>query len=280
MKKFSLNEVKEKCTEGRFFLYVDFHDRLFVPPAIFLMWFFLRIGWSGNAVTFLSGAFALAGGIMMSSSDPLMILIGSFGYILFYLLDYVDGGVARMRNQSGIGGQYIDWIMHVVAAVGIVGGLFAGALLASGSWIIPFGILAIVATTLSLDRYAFAWFSICMHYQQQRTKGIAVYSKEISYENRVFTSLNRFFRNLSSAIFHENYAIFLLPCLATLHFFTYSYIDIDFRIIIIIFGGVIYFPVVLYDIWKMAVDGRIDNAYGKLFFANKIPNLPEDHFIN
>jgi hypothetical protein len=279
MSKISFSEVKEKCAEGRFFSYDNWRDKLFVPPSIFLVWFFLRIGWSGNAVSLLSGAFALAGGVMIASPDPLMIVIGSFGYMIFYLLDYVDGGVARMRVQSGIGGQYIDWIMHVVSAIGIFGGLFAGALLVTGPWIIPFGILAIVAAALSLDRYAFAWFAICMHYQQQQIKGNVTYTEEISYQRRVLSPLTRVFRFISAIIFHENFAIFTLPSLAIAQFFLAAFIKVDFRVALIVMGGAVYFPVMIYDILRMAADGDVDNAYGKLFFGDQKPRLPDDHFI-
>lgn len=279
MAKITLTEVKERCAEGRFFSYDDWRDRLFVPPSIFLAWFFLRIGLSGNGVSLLSGAFALAGGVLLANSDPLMVLIGSFGYLIFYLLDYVDGAVARIRLQSGIGGQYMDWMMHVVSALGIFGGLFAGALLISGPWIIPFGVLAIIAAALSLDRYAFAWFAICMHYQQQRTKENSKYDEQIDYKKRTFSPLTRVFRGVSAIIFHENCIIFSLPCLAIINYFVAPFGEVDFRVILVVIGGAVYFPTMMYDIWRMAVDGIVDNAYGKLFYSDKKPNLPSDHFF-
>jgi hypothetical protein len=280
MQKISLAEVRKRSIEGRFFSYDGWQDRLFSTLSIFLIWLFLRLGWSGNAVSFLSGGVALAGGIAMASPDPLIVALGSFGYLLFYLLDYVDGGVSRIRGTSGIGGQYIDWIMHVVSAVGIAGGLFAGALAVTGAWIIPFGLLTIVAAALSLDRYAFAWFAICMHQQQRRAEGNFLHPQKISYEKRVFTPIHKLLKVGVAFIFHENYAIFMLPCLALLQLTLSLPTFFDFRVLLIIIGGSIYFPLMIFDIWKMATDGRIDNAYGKLFFGDQIPDLPSDHFIN
>lgn len=280
MQKISLAEVRKRSIEGRFFSYDGWHDRLFSPPSIFLMWFFLRLGWSGNAVSFLSGGIALAGGIAMTSSDPLIVTLGSFGYLLFYLLDYVDGGVSRIRGTSGIGGQYIDWIMHVVSAVSTAGGLFVGALAVGGSWIIPFGVLTIVAAALSFDRYAFAWFAICMHQQQRRAEGNFLRPSKISYQRRAIMPMHKAFKVVVAFIFHENYAIFMLPCLAILQLTISLPTVFDFRVLLIIIGGSIYFPLMIFDIWKMATDGRIDNAYGKLFFGDQAPDLPADHFIN
>lgn len=214
----------------------------------------------------------------MASGDPAYVVVGSFGYMAFYLLDYVDGGVARFRGKSGIGGQYMDWIMHVVSAVGIAGGLFAGALNVAGAWVIPFGILTVVAAALALDRYSLAWFAICMHYQQQWVKGVV---KEPQQAIPLPVKYGRFYRavrGVSTVIFHENYSIFILPALAMMHLL-FSPTLIDFRVVIIMLGGILYFPAVMYDIWLIATEGRVDNAYRKLFFSDQIPRLPDDHFL-
>lgn len=214
----------------------------------------------------------------MASRDARLVVIGSFGYMLFYMLDYVDGSVARIRGQSGIGGQYVDWTMHAVSAVGIAAGLFAGALLASGPWIIPFGVLTVVAAALALDRFSLGWFAICMHYQQERVKGMPAEPPRTARQTRKKRPVHRLFRNVSTAIFHENYAIFLLPALASAQL-VLPLLPVDFRVILVIAGGVLYFPVVLYDICLLAAEGRIDDAYTRLFFSKAVPRLPADHFF-
>jgi len=277
-KKLTLEEVQKTCSDGRFFPYDDWRDSLFVPPATILVWVFLKLGWSGNAVTILSGVTAMVGGILLASNNPVAVVIGSFGYMAFYLLDYVDGGVARIRGQSGIGGQYMDWTMHVVSAVSIAVGLFIGALSVTSVWIIPFGILTVVAAALALDRYSLAWFAICMHYQQQQVKGDLKEPSQVYYKTNSCGPIYRLFRYLSTIVFHENYAIFILPMLAIIQLFWQS-MPYDFRVVIVIIGGLIYFPVVLYDIWFLATRGKVDNAYRKLFFSTETPRLPEDHFL-
>jgi hypothetical protein len=274
----TLAQVRSACAEGRFFRYHGWRDRLFVPPSIFLVWIFVRCGWSGNAVSLLSGAIAVAGGWLLASSDRMDVMVGSLGYVGFYLLDYVDGGVARVRGESGISGQYVDWAMHVVSAVSIWAGIFAGALAVAGAWIIPFGLLTVVAAALSLDRYSLAWFAICMHHQQQRAKGIVEEPRHGDYRARRRSRRHRTLRNLSTAVFHENYAFFVVPGLALIHLIA-SPALVDFRVILVLLGGVLYFPVMVYDIWLIAAEGRVDNAYRKLFFGEQSPRLPEDHFL-
>ena len=278
MPNLSFAEVLNKCAEGRFFSYDNWRDRIFVPPSVLLVWIFLRLGWSGSAVSFLSGAVGLVGGVLLASSDPAIVVIGSFGYMLFYFLDYVDGSVARMQGRAAIGGQYIDWTMHVVCSVGVAVGLFAGALNVAGSWIIPFGVFTAVAAALTLGRYSFAWFAICMHYQQQRAKGRVKRPPNTSLRLKVHSPFYRLLRKLPTILFNENYVIFVLPLLAVCHLFLAPLV-LDFRVVLIIIGGAVYFPVVIYDIWFLANEGYVENSYKKLFFDDSAPRLPEDHFL-
>ncbi len=280
MTKISYKDVKSKCTKDRFFPYDDWRDRLFVPPSIFLVWIFVRFKVSGNAVSFLSGFVAILGGILISMENKVFIFIGSFAYILYYLLDYVDGGVARFNGSSGIGGQYIDWLMHTVSSLGIFIGIFIGALNSNGTWVMPFGVLTTIACTLNLERYSFGWFSICMHRQQQVVKNInttLLPIKNISNQTKE-NIIVKGMKYISTLLFHENYSIFLIPILAFLNLFiNKNYID--FRLIILFAGSFIYFPTILIDILRISNNNVIDKSYNDLFFGNKKPNLPKDHFF-
>ncbi len=276
----SYKRVKEKCVTGRFFPYDDWRDKMFVPPTIFLTWLFVNMGVSANIVSLISGLFAVLGGVMITSENNYIVLIGSFGYMIYYLLDYVDGGVARFNASIGVGGQYIDWIMHVVSSISIFTGIFIVAYNIEGSWIVPFGILTLVSVSLNLDKYSFAWFSIAMHFQQQQQKNYPNKPQPIIINHVEIPrgKILKIFRKLSTLLFHENYVIFYLPILT---FFT-LFIPlglIDFRVIIILLGGLINFPIVLNDIFRISKSSRIDNSYNKLFFGNRKPKLPFDHFI-
>ena len=272
--------MRNTCAQGRFYSYDNWRDRIFVPISIPLVWLFVRLGWSGNAVSFLSGMISIIGAILLSAHDPRAVAVGSFGYMLFYLLDYVDGGVARIQGKTGIGGQYIDWVMHVVSSCGFAAGLFAGSIHVAGPWIIPFGICTIIASALTLDRFSLAWFAICMHYQQQRVKGTASAGIESNLNTAKHSLQYRIIRKITMMLFHEDYAIFLLPVLALSQLLLLRSTTVDFRVALILAGGVLYFPVIAYDIWHMASTGKVDKAYRKLFFCDQAPKLPDDHFLH
>jgi hypothetical protein len=276
----SYKTVKKKCVEERFFPYDDWRDRIFVPPSIFLTWLFVNAGISANIVSLISGLFAVLGGIMITSENNYIALVGSFGYMIYYLLDYVDGGVARFNGNIGVGGQYVDWIMHVVSSVSVFTGIFIVAFNIEGNWIVPFGILTLVSVSLSLGKYSFAWFSISMYYQQQKEKLYPNKPKPIKINSidSPRNSILNFLKKFTTLLFHENYVIFYLPILTFFTLFT-PFSLIDFRVIIIIIGGLIYFPIIISDIFRISRNDNIDKSYNEIFFENKKPNLPKDHFI-
>lgn len=276
----SYKEVNDRCISERFFPYDDWRDKIFVPPSIFLTWVFINTGASANFVSFLSGAIAIIGSIMMISENPQIAFFGSFGYIIYYLLDYVDGGVARFNGNIGVGGQYIDWLMHVVSSISVFLAVFISAFKIEGDWIIPFGILTLISVALNLDKYSFAWFSISMYYQQQKIKTFPNKPKPIKIDqtrkqNGIFYKI---LKKIATIIFHENYVIFYLPIFTFLNIYVFNNI-IDFRIVIILIGATINFPITMIEILKISRGNKIDNSYNNLFFGKKRPNLPGDHFL-
>ena len=276
----SFKEVKNKCISERFFPYDNWRDKIFVPPSILLVWVFINTGASANFVSFLSGVIAIIGSIMMTSENPQIAFFGSFGYIIYYLLDYVDGGVARLKGNIGVGGQYIDWLMHVVSSISVFLALFIVVYRIEGNWIITFGILTLISIALNLDKYSFAWFSISMYYQQQQIKTFPDKPKPIKIHQTI--KHNQFFykilKKISVVIYHENYMIFYLPIFSFLNLYI-SNITLDFSILIIMSGAILNFPITIIEILKISRNTKIDNSYNNLFFGEERPNLPSDHFL-
>ena len=275
----TIDEIKKKCSDERYFAYDSLQDRLFVPVAMYLVWLFVRIGVSGNAVSWLSALVAVLGAFLLTSSDSLVVLIGSFGYILWCLLDYVDGAVARVNGKGSVAGQYIDWIMHVIAHIAIIAGIAIGAMNSVGAWIYPFAILGIVAAGLTYAKFSMAWFAICMEQQQRRASSHDVQNRA---KTEIMPASGRFWfdyiRRFTVVIFHENWLIFTLPLLATAQFFQ-VFGAIDLRVVFTIMAGSLYFPVQVLEIHRLVITKRIQRGYSELFSPDHIPGLPNDHFF-
>ena len=277
----TIDEIKKRCSEERYFAYSSLQDRLFVPVALYLVWLFVRIGVSGNTVSWLSALVAVLGAFLLTSSDSSIVLIGSFGYILWCLLDYVDGAVARFNGKGSVAGQYIDWIMHVIAHIAIIAGIAIGAMNSVEAWIYPFAILGIVAAGLTYAKFSMAWFAICMEQQQRRASSHDV-------QNRVKTEIMPvsgrlwlwfdYIRRFTIVIFHENWLIFTLPLLAIAQFFEVFGV-IDLRVVFTIMAGSLYFPVQVLEIHRLVITKRIQRGYSESFSPYHIPDLPNDHFF-
>jgi len=243
-------------------------------------WFCLKLGISGNVVSWISGLVAVIGGYLLTYDDNLIVLIGSFGYILWYFLDYVDGAVARLNEKGSVAGQYIDWMMHVISHVAIVSGIALSALNSVGNWILPFVILGIIAACLPYARFSMAWFSICMEQQQRRVKGVAVeMNHDFTTPPKKYGYCFKYIRSLSIIIFHENYLIFTLPIIALLELLN-LFILFDFRVIFTVLAGTLYFAVQLMEINQLVINNKIQKSYSELFDPKHKPNLPDDHFFN
>tara|TARA_Y100000996_G_scaffold415230_1_gene408835 strand:- start:12 stop:869 length:858 start_codon:yes stop_codon:yes gene_type:complete len=279
--KTSFKEFKKQNIEKRFFKYDGFHDKIFVSPALFVSWICIRLKISANQVSWFSAFVAVCGAILISSQNHLCVFIGSFTYLLWYFLDYVDGSIARNNNTQSIEGQYIDWLMNVIATVSITAGVAIGAILVGGEWLIPFAILAILASVLSYDRNSMAWFSIVMEYQQEKTSSAKNFKK--SYKARTnFSKINLTLKRVKKIImlfFHENYMIFILPFLAFIQLMFLEEL-VDFRVILTILAGTLNFLVMVSLIHEVVKEKKASKAYNSLLIDDRRPNLPEDHFFD
>jgi phosphatidylglycerophosphate synthase len=279
MTKVTFESVRQRCVDGRFFPYDSWHDRIFVPPAMILTWMFIRLRVSGNAVSWISGFFVIAGACGMTLSDPYMVVLGSFGYLVFYLLDYVDGAVSRYNGTAGLSGQYLDWIIHIIASVATMTGLVIGANINAGFWIVPFSILAVIASALATGRFSMGWFAICMERQQRLVKGRNLFLDNLILDRPSHISrLYWLTRSSVYLLFHENYIIFSLPILSVLQFFYPNYFP-DFRVMLIMVAGTFYFSVMVLEIQRIIITRKLEETYNKLFDNNSQIELPKDHFF-
>ena len=279
MKKTTLNEIKEISIRDRYYPYDTWSDFIFAPMSPYLAWLFIRLNISGNGVSWISGFSAILGGIFMASDSTTLVFIGSFGYLLFYQLDYVDGAVARLNKKTGVGGQYIDFIMHVISHIAIMSGLALGAISQVGSDIYPFAILALVAAGLNHSRISIAWFAIAMEQQKRKAKGIDILPVEPEWKTyREPHIIYECFRKFTVLVFHESCLIFVLPALAFTQLFLFTDM-IDFRIMLISLAAVLYFPISVCEIVRLTDRNGVDEAYWKLFDKKSIPRVPDDHFF-
>ena len=164
------NKKIGKANDLRFYKYEDFRDKIFLILANPLAYFFYKLRIKADTISLLSGFIAILGGILLTSQNKIIIFLGSLCFPIFYLLDYVDGLVARLNKKSSVGGQYLDLIIHQIVGISISFGIFVGALKGEGEYMIPFGILSLIASSFFLSRFSIGWFSIIMKFLNIKLK--------------------------------------------------------------------------------------------------------------
>ena len=100
---------------------------LYRPVSMPLTALLLRVGATANGVTAVSALVLIASVVLMSVPSPYAAL-GIAGYPLFYVLDFVDGNIARYRGSASYYGKLIDGFVDTLGFF-----VFTGAALYSAN---------------------------------------------------------------------------------------------------------------------------------------------------
>ncbi len=84
------------------------------PLALHVTRLLLHTSITADQVTALSIAVGVLGGITFFSSNSVLFLLGVILFHVWYLLDHVDGQVARYRKSTSITGVYFDFLTHYI----------------------------------------------------------------------------------------------------------------------------------------------------------------------
>ncbi|MEW6746275.1 MAG: hypothetical protein AB1486_26335 [Planctomycetota bacterium] len=108
----------------------------------------LALGITANTVSYTMLAAGLAGGLLLVGGGPWAVA-GFACLIVYYLLDCVDGEVARFRGETNIEMAAFDYLGHVAVKTLAFAGLAVGlALETSELYPLLFALAALVATLL------------------------------------------------------------------------------------------------------------------------------------
>lgn len=82
--------------------------------SIYLSYFFWKAGISANAVTITMGTAGLIGSVCMVFDRLWLTITGAILWQLWFVLDCVDGEVARLHHKESLFGVYLDDLTHIV----------------------------------------------------------------------------------------------------------------------------------------------------------------------
>ena len=123
------------------------------PVSVYVTWFLIRLGVGPNPVTFVGVILAVASSLILLEPSTVVYLISVALMQLFFLLDHVDGELARFRahhlghswDQSG---RYFDVLTHYFQGPTLYYCLGAGLGATDGSrWWFLLGTIAAVGSS-------------------------------------------------------------------------------------------------------------------------------------
>lgn len=87
--------------------------------SIYITWFLVKIPISANLITIFSIIIGVTGLILIGLTKSLLIIIGFIFIYLYYILDEVDGEVARYKKITSVQGVFYDEVGHLLIHTGL-----------------------------------------------------------------------------------------------------------------------------------------------------------------
>ena len=97
--------LREKCQLTRPSIFSDRLSKLYYFFSIYVPWLLLKLKFSSNKVTLLSGVVCLLAGYLFFIGDPVSVVFGSMLLVLFAILDMSDGDL-RYHNSGSMEGHF------------------------------------------------------------------------------------------------------------------------------------------------------------------------------
>jgi len=111
-----LRELREICQTPESSLNDSLYGKLFVRKiSIYFTKIFIRIGLTGNQITWIWFLFDLIAGLFLTLGNYWASLIAVFLIHLGYILDGTDGEISRYRNSCSDRGIFLDHVFHSIA---------------------------------------------------------------------------------------------------------------------------------------------------------------------
>lgn len=113
---FTIADIRSKYSEEKKKLDRPHHWLYFVvrPISFYFTWLFLRLGISANQTTLMSFVTSIIGCVFVALGNYWAIVVGATLLNIGFLLDIVDGNIARCTNTCTTYGHYVDTIGGLV----------------------------------------------------------------------------------------------------------------------------------------------------------------------
>ncbi|MFC4562135.1 CDP-alcohol phosphatidyltransferase family protein [Nocardiopsis mangrovi] len=149
MTSFTLADVRERTYKSRDAWWTVF----LVDPlaARLVVWTANRTEITPNQITFGAGVLGLGSAVCFALGDWYWLVAGALLFHLSFVLDCMDGKIARLKNNGSVFGAWVDFIFDRIRFFGCMMALLIGQWAATGE--VVYLMLMPVVTFLDLLRY-------------------------------------------------------------------------------------------------------------------------------
>ena len=103
--------------------YTSLKARFYMESSVILVFFFLRTSIKPNTVTIIYGLAGILGGVLLAIPNKATILISILIFFLKGILDWSDGHLARITEQTSLTGHILDSYGAQLNSLGLQVGL-------------------------------------------------------------------------------------------------------------------------------------------------------------
>lgn len=107
-------------------VYRDFLNVIYRGTSIHVTKLLLNTAVTPNQITVIGIFSSILGGIFFSIGQLWSFVIGTFFFFLFFILDRVDGEIARYKKLASCRGKYLSQFAHYITEVSMDLGLILG----------------------------------------------------------------------------------------------------------------------------------------------------------
>src|SRR5690625_682576 len=149
MTSFTLADVRERTYKTRDAWWTVF----LVDPlaARLVVWAANRTSITPNQITFGAGVLGAGAVVCFALADWPWLVVGALLFHLSFVLDCMDGKIARLKHNGSVFGAWVDFVFDRIRFFGAMLALLIGQWAATGE--VLFLLLAPVVTFLDLLRY-------------------------------------------------------------------------------------------------------------------------------
>jgi len=133
-------------------------NRTFRYLSFFITPFFLKLNISANVATYFSGGIGVLAALLICWGTRQYLIIGLWFYLFSYLIDFVDGNIARVTGTATFFGKFIDGYVDIITQTALRLSLAFFVFVNNGPpYLIWIGVLSAILSPyqhLMYDRYS------------------------------------------------------------------------------------------------------------------------------